>query len=156
MMKQIAHFANGDRNEMARKLADGIHPMVIWFSAGVAAAYDKDGNIESRWEERCPLNDGEERYILEENELVEDAAQFVEVENPSPAPAWPDESTTETLENIHGDLAVIYYWDDSFEYDACRGYEIYLDGDREKGQGLVTCGNADTAYAILSRKGFRY
>ena len=70
--------------------------------------------------------------------------------------AWPDESTTETLTNIHGDMAVIYYWDDSFEYDACRGYEIFLDGDREKGQGLVTCDNADTAYAILSRKGFRY
>ena len=69
---------------------------------------------------------------------------------------WIDDGTTETMENIHGDLAVIYYWDDSFEYDACRGYEIYLDGDREKGQGLVTCGNADAAYAILSRKGFRY
>lgn len=29
--------------------------------------------------------------------------------------AWIDETTSETLENIHGDLAVIYYWDDSFE-----------------------------------------
>ena len=70
--------------------------------------------------------------------------------------AWIDDATTETMENIYGDLAVIYYWDDSFEYDACRGYEIFLDGEKEKGQGFHSCGNADTAYAILSRKGFRY
>lgn len=71
-------------------------------------------------------------------------------------PAWIDENTTETLENINGDLAVIYYWDDSFEFDACRGYEIFPDGDLQKGRGMVPCGDADKAYSILSRKGFRY
>ena len=91
-----------------------------------------------------------------DRECFDDRKDEESIVIPSPVPAWPDDSTSETLENIHGDLAVIYYWDDSFEYDACRGYEIFPDGEREKGLGMVPCGNADTAYSILSRKGFRY
>ena len=65
-----------------------------------------------------------------------------------------DENTCEIMENILGDVAIIYYWDDSFDCDACRGWQIFEGGDIA--QGFHSCGSADTAYQILSRKGFRY
>lgn len=64
------------------------------------------------------------------------------------------EDCCEVLENIMGDVAIIYYWDDTFECDACRGWQIFEGGDIA--QGFHPCGSADTAYQILSRKGFRY
>lgn len=67
-------------------------------------------------------------------------------------PFFPD--NVEVLENIHGDIAAIYYFDGDCNSCDCYGWQIFQNG--EKPLGMHDCRDADKAYAILSRNGFRY
>lgn len=66
------------------------------------------------------------------------------------------EECCEVMENIHGDIAIIYYWDEECGNNDCRGWEIFEGGDKKMGRGFHPCANGDAAYLELSRRGFRY
>lgn len=61
-------------------------------------------------------------------------------------------SNCDELENIYGDHALIFYYDDS--YENCYGWLIFdEDGTPHK---FHACTNSDEAFRKLSRLGFRY
>lgn len=122
-----------DRNEYARLLADGENDYDVWFSSGVVRHYDANGNFWGTEVWPCPADAIDSTEWLQENMWVP--------------------SNCDCMENILGDVALIYYIDDDMAADDCIGYQIFRDGVP---MGMKECKNGDVAYNKLVKMGFRY
>lgn len=122
-----------DRNAYAALLADGETPFDCWFTPGVVRHYDSNGHFIGTGEMQCPDDAMDSAEWLKENMWIP--------------------SNCECLENILGDVALIYYCDDEIADEDCYGWQIFHDGIP---QGMHDCHDGEIAYRKLSKMGFRY